>query len=204
MPDFSFEQNCHYERVAGVDEAGCGPWAGPVVASAVTFFEYDEKLWMNLNDSKKLSKTRREQCYDDITNSKKLNYSVGMASVQEIDQLNIAKATCLAMERAILALCEKPDYVLIDGIRKPQIDIPVKLIIKGDSISLSIAAASIVAKVTRDRMMTEIGEMHPEYGWAKNAGYGTSFHQQALQCYGVTSHHRASFAPIRKLLDEAA
>ena len=133
-----------------------------------------------------------------------MNYGVGLASVQEIDQLNIARATCLAMERAILALYEKPDYALVDGIRKPQIDIPVKLIIKGDGISLSIAAASIVAKVTRDHIMAEIGEMHPEYGWAKNAGYGTSFHQNALKCYGITPHHRASFAPIRKLLDEAA
>jgi ribonuclease HII len=204
MPDFSFEQNCPYGRVAGVDEAGCGPWAGPVVASAVTFFEYDEKLWMNLNDSKRLSKAKREQCYDDLTNSKSLIYGVGVASVQEIDQLNIAKATCLAMERAISALCKKPDYVLVDGIRKPQIDIPVKLIVKGDSISLSIAAASIIAKVTRDRIMAEIGEVHPEYGWSKNAGYGTSFHQNALKCCGVTPHHRVSFAPIRKLLDEVA
>jgi ribonuclease HII len=205
MPDFSYERNyCQTGRVAGVDEAGCGPWAGPVVASAVTFFEHDEKLWMNLNDSKKLSKTKREQCYDDLLNSKKLIYGIGMASVQEIDQLNIANATCLAMERAISSLCEKPDYFLVDGIRKPQIDIPLKLIIKGDSLSLSIAAASIIAKVTRDRTMTEIGEAHPEYGWAKNSGYGTSFHQNALKCYGVTSHHRTSFAPIRKLLDEVA
>ena len=204
MPDFSFEQNCGYEKIAGIDEAGCGPWAGPVVASAVIFYEYNEKIWSNLDDSKKLSKAKRESLYDNITNSSQLAYGVGIASVEEIDSLNIAKATCLAMERALSSLNEKPDYVLVDGIRKPQINIPLELIIKGDSRSFSIAAASIVAKVTRDRIMDKIGETYPEYGWSKNAGYGTSFHQQALKCYGVTPHHRRSFLPIRKLIDEAA
>lgn len=204
MPDFSFEQNCGYEKVAGIDEAGCGPWAGPVVASAVIFYEYNENVWSDLNDSKKLSKAKRELLYDSITNSSQVAYGVGIASVEEIDGLNIARATCLAMERAVSSLTVNPDYVLVDGIRRPQIDIPLELIIKGDGRSFSIAAASIVAKVTRDRIMDEIGKTYYEYGWSKNAGYGTSFHQQALKCYGVTPHHRKSFLPIRKLIDEAA
>lgn len=204
MPDFLFEQTSGYQKVVGVDEAGCGPWAGPVVASAVIFFEYNEKPWSKLNDSKKLSKKKRELLYYSLTNSSQLTYGVGIASVEEIDMLNIAKATCLAMQRAIIALPEKPNYILIDGIRKPQINIPFELIVKGDSKSLSIAAASIIAKVTRDQIMDDISKSYPEYGWSKNAGYGTSFHEQALKRLGVTPHHRKSFAPIRKLIEETA
>lgn len=204
MPDFCLEKAYPSTKVVGIDEAGCGPWAGPVVASAVIFFEYDEAFWQDLNDSKKLSKTKREQCYVQLISSSKLVYGMGIASVAEIDKLNIAKATCLAMERAVLALPIQPEFALIDGIREPKINIPLKLIIKGDGISLSIAAASIIAKVTRDRIMAEIGAEHPEYGWSKNAGYGTAFHQNALKYYGITPHHRQSFAPIRNLLNEAA
>jgi len=204
MPDFCLEKNCKYTKIAGIDEAGCGPWAGPVVAASVIFFEHNEELWNDLNDSKKLSKIKREQCYVKLVNSPQLVYGVGIATVTEIDTLNIAKATCLAMERAMLALPEKPEYALVDGIREPKINTPLKLVIKGDSISLSIAAASIIAKVTRDSIMAEIGEKYPEYGWSKNAGYGTALHQHALKCYGVTPYHRTSFSPIRKLINEAA
>ncbi len=203
-PDFRLERECQHLSVAGIDEAGCGPWAGPVVAAAVVFFEHDEAAWQDLNDSKKLVRTKRDQCYAQLTSSAQLVYGVGSASVAEIDTLNIARATCLAMERAVLALPMQPEYALIDGIRKPKINLPLSLVVKGDSLSLSIAAASIIAKVTRDRIMTEIGAKYPEYGWENNAGYGTALHRHALNCYGVTLHHRRSFAPIRQLLNEAA
>ena len=204
MPDFCLERECQYQKVAGIDEAGCGPWAGPVVAASVIFFEYNEALWQGLNDSKKLSKIKREQYYAQLTSSTQLAYGVGITSVDEIDELNIANATCLAMERAVSALPIEPEFALIDGIRKPKINIPLSLVVKGDSLSLSIAAASIIAKVTRDQIMTSLGEEYPEYGWCQNAGYGTALHQHALKCYGVTPHHRKSFAPIRQLLNEAA
>lgn len=203
-PDFCLERECQYLQVAGIDEAGCGPWAGPVVAASVIFFEHDEALWQGINDSKKLTRVKRDKCYEQLISSTQLVYGVGSASLEEIDELNIANATCLAMERAVLALPIRPEYALIDGIRKPKINIPLSLVVKGDSLSLSIAAASIIAKVTRDRIMTEIGEKYPEYGWSKNAGYGTALHHNALKCYGVTPHHRRSFAPIRQLLNEAA
>ncbi|MEI7494089.1 MAG: ribonuclease HII [Alphaproteobacteria bacterium] len=204
MPDFSFEQKIISQKVAGVDEAGCGPWAGPVVAAAVMFFEYNQGLWAGLNDSKKLTTKKREQCFEMLTNSTSLVYGIGSASVEEIDNLNIGNATRLSVERAIAALPIQPEHVLIDGIRKPTINIPFTMIVKGDSLSLSISAASIIAKVTRDRIMTELSKKYPVYCWSKNAGYGTSIHQDALRNYGVTPHHRKSFAPIRALLGEAA
>ncbi len=204
MPDFSFEQKIGSQKVSGIDEAGCGPWAGPVIAAAVIFFEYNQQLWSNLNDSKKLTVKKREQCFEVLTNSASLVYGIGMASVEEIDSLNIANATRLSMERAISALPIQPDHVLIDGIRKPSINIPLTMIVKGDSLCLSIAAASIIAKVTRDRIMTDLAKNYPMYYWSRNAGYGTALHQEALKNHGVTPHHRKSFAPIRVLLGEAA
>lgn len=204
MPDFSFEKNLYSQKVAGVDEAGCGPWAGPVVAAAVMFFEYIEEKWSNLNDSKKLSAQNRKNYFEQLTNSPSLIYGIGLASVEEIDELNISNATCLAMKRALISLSIQPDYVLVDGIRKPLIDIPFTMIIKGDALSLSISAASIIAKVTRDQIMSDLEKDYPEYCWSKNAGYGTVLHQEALKKYGVTLHHRKSFAPIRALLGEAA
>ncbi len=204
MPDFAFEQKLKAQKVAGVDEAGCGPWAGPVVASAVIFLKYDETLWADLNDSKKLTALKRRRCFEVLTNSQQLVYGIGTASVNEIDEFNIGQATRLAMERAISNLPAKPEHVLIDGIRKPSISMPATMIVKGDSLSLSIAAASIIAKVTRDKIMEELDKEHPMYHWSKNAGYGTALHQNALKSHGVTSHHRKSFAPIRALLGEAA
>lgn len=204
MPDFSFEKNLSSKKVAGLDEAGCGPWAGPVVAAAVVFFEYNQEVWNTLNDSKKLTLKKRQQCFELLTNSSSLAYGVGISSVEEIDALNIANATCLAMKRALESLSTRPDHVLIDGNRKPPIDIPFTMIIKGDSLSLSISAASIIAKVTRDRIMHGLGKDYPEYYWSRNAGYGTVLHQEALKNYGVTPHHRRSFAPVRALLGEVA
>jgi len=200
LPNLAFEQ-AHSGLVAGVDEAGRGPWAGPVVAAAVILDQDD--IPPGMNDSKKLSAKRREALYDPILASARA--AVGMASVAEIDELNILGATMLAMRRALRGLfdCDQqgPDFALIDGNRLPP-DLPcgAETIIKGDGKSLSIAAASIVAKVTRDRLMADLDSRFPGYGWKKNQGYGTAEHQQALQHLGVTVHHRTSFAPIQKLI----
>jgi ribonuclease HII len=204
MPDFSFEETYSSKKVAGLDEAGCGPWAGPVVAAAVMFFEYNQETWNALNDSKKLSLKKRQECFELLINSSTLVYGIGISSVEEIDTLNIANATCLAMKRSLESLSMRPDHVLIDGNRKPSIDIPFTMIIKGDSLSLSISAASIIAKVTRDQRMHDLEKDYPEYYWSRNAGYGTALHQKALKKHGVTPHHRRSFAPIRALLGEVA
>jgi ribonuclease HII len=204
MPDFSFEQALQAQKVAGVDEAGCGPWAGPVVAAAVIFLKYDEMLWTDLNDSKKLTAQKREKCFEALIHSPWLVYGIGEASVNEIDSLNIGQATRLAMERAIAALPIQPEHGLIDGIRKPSLNFPTTMIVKGDSLSLSIAAASVIAKVTRDKIMQELDKKYPMYYWSKNAGYGTALHLEALKNHGVTIHHRQSFAPIRALLGEVA
>jgi ribonuclease HII len=184
--------------VAGVDEAGRGPWCGPVVASAVIV---DQSQFLEgVNDSKKLSKAKRERLYDEIF--KNADVGVGEASAQEIDQLNILEATKLAMARAVSKLSVTPDTILVDGNQCLNIEIPSHPIIKGDSLSLSIAAASIVAKVTRDRVMSELAQKYPEYGWESNSGYGTKQHQEALSLYGVTPHHRKSFKPVAKLIRE--
>ncbi len=204
MPDFSFEKRLYLKKIAGIDEAGCGPWAGPVVASAVIFFEYDQTTWTDLNDSKKLTSQKRQKCFETLVNSPLITYGIGSASVDEIDELNIANATRLAMKRAIKDLSVQPEHVLIDGIREPSINIPFTMITKGDGLSLSIAAASIIAKVTRDRIMNDLAKDYPMYHWSKNAGYGTALHQEALKKYGPTPHHRKSFAPIRALLGEVA
>lgn len=204
MPDFSFEKKLAPKKIVGVDEAGCGPWAGPVVAAAVMFFEYNDDIWSKLDDSKKLTMQKRQECFLLLTNSSSLIYGIGFSSVEEIDALNIANATCLAMKRALESLSIQPEHALIDGIRKPQINIPCTMITKGDGISLSIAAASIIAKVTRDQVMSDLEKKYPEYCWSKNAGYGTALHQEALKKYGITPHHRKSFAPIRALLSEVA
>lgn len=205
-PDFSFEKKTGKINVAGIDEAGCGPWAGPVVACAVIFFDYaDSVKWNYLNDSKKLSPAKRLEYFDKITiASKDLTYGIGITSVEEIDNLNIGKATRLAMERAVANLKITPTMALIDGIRAPTLDIPIQMITKGDSLSLSIAAASIIAKVSRDDIMNKLDKIYPQYGWAKNAGYGTARHINAIKEHGITEQHRKSFAPIKKHIQEAA
>lgn len=206
IPSFFFENNTKQKNVIGVDEAGCGPWAGPVVAAAVMFFDYtNHEKWQYLNDSKKLTPSQRQEYFKKITlASDEIIYGIGIASVNEIDKLNIGGATRLAMERAITALTNPPSIALVDGIRAPNLKIPVQLIKKGDSLSLSIAAASIVAKVSRDAIMRTLDKAYPEYGWGNNAGYGTPQHINAIQKHGITEHHRKSFTPIKNYLKEAA
>ena len=183
-------------RIAGIDEAGRGPWAGPVVAAAVVLDQTN--IPAGLNDSKKLSDKKREALYDLIIAS--TNYGIGQASVDEIDELNILNATYLAMARAVDNLEQKPDHCLVDGNRDPKLGISTQTIIKGDQKSLSIAAASILAKVFRDRIMKKLAEKYPHYGWEKNAGYGVPVHKEALRLVGISPHHRKSFKPIRESL----
>jgi ribonuclease HII len=197
VPDFSFESAALDEGLlpCGVDEAGRGPWAGPVVAAAVILDT--NHIPSGLNDSKKLTEVKREALFDPIFSM--ADVGVGIASVEEIDQLNILQANHLAMQRAVAALKARPTLALVDGNRAPPLSIRVQTIIKGDSKSLSIAAASIIAKVTRDRIMVTLDAVHPGYGFAQHKGYGTAAHSQALQRLGPCAIHRKSFAPIAQL-----
>lgn len=190
--------------VAGIDEAGRGPWAGPVVAGAVIFpdLKISDSLAKNLNDSKKLSRAKREALFDELHSSGAI-IGVGSASVEEIDSLNILKATFLAMRRAVENLPARPDFALVDGNKVPPLPCPAEAVVKGDGLSLSIAAASIIAKVTRDRIMDKLASEFPYYGWEKNAGYGTKTHQNGLKLYGVCIHHRKSYAPIQRIIAES-
>ena len=200
MPNFDFERK-HTGLIAGTDEAGRGPWVGPVVAAAVCFpdLKIDDALAGQLNDSKKLSPKKREILFDQIFKSGAL-IGIGQASAAEIDEINILQASFLAMRRALLQINHPIDFVLIDGNRMPKWEWPSETIVGGDGKSLSIAAASIVAKVTRDRLMTDLAKEYPFYGWEKNAGYGTAEHIKGLAEHGVTPYHRKSYAPIKKLL----
>ena len=178
------------ELVCGIDEAGRGPLAGPVCAAAVILPR--ELEIPGLNDSKKLTDKKRRELYDIIT-SEAVAYGIAMASEQEIDEINILQATFLAMERAVAQLNVTPDLALVDGNREPHLPLPVKTVIKGDSRSASIAAASILAKVTRDRLMEELDETYPAYGFAVHKGYGTKRHYEALQEHGPSLIHRMTF-----------
>ena len=203
MPDFEIEDIARRNLapdalIAGVDEVGRGPWAGPVVAAAVILAR--GAVPDGLDDSKALSKARREALFDEITGAATIG--CGMASVAEIDTLNILQASLLAMTRAVEALGSAPHMALVDGNRAPRLACPVKTVVKGDAKSLSIAAASIIAKVTRDRLMAELAIEHPAYGWERNAGYGTAEHREGLQLVGICRHHRKSFAPIRQLMTQ--
>jgi ribonuclease HII len=180
--------------IAGVDEAGRGPLAGPVVAAAVMLD--DLKPVRGLADSKALSARRREQLYDEIR-AKALCCCVAEASVREIDQLNILQATLLAMRRAVEGLRLTPHCVLVDGNRLPVLTMPAQAIVKGDAKVQAIAAASILAKVHRDRLCLELHERYPQYGFAAHKGYPTVEHLQALQQHGACAEHRRSFAPVR-------
>ena len=183
--------------VAGVDEAGRGPLAGPVVAAAVILD--DLKPIKGLADSKQLTALRRERLYDEIR-AKALCCSIAQASVEEIDQLNILQATMLAMRRAVLGLRLKPTKVLVDGNRLPALDVLAEAIVSGDALVPCISAASILAKVTRDRMLCELHMQHPEYGFDRHKGYGTADHLRALQAHGALPVHRRSFAPVARAL----
>ena len=199
-PDFTFEESLMgqgYPLIAGVDEVGRGPLAGPVTAAAVILDP--SNIPQGLNDSKKLSAKRRENLYDLILKSSTV--AVAHVSVEEIDRINILQASLLAMRNAVAALRPQPAHLLIDGNRVPDpINIPAQPIVKGDGKSLSIAAASIVAKTVRDRLMTELSLQNPGYGWEKNAGYPSKQHILALERLGVTPHHRRSFRPVHNIL----
>ena len=194
MPDFEFEEKAKangYKYVCGVDEAGRGPLAGPVCAATVILPQ--NCIIDGLNDSKKLSEKKREQLYDIII-STAISYCISYASVEEIEKYNILGATFLAMNRAIEGLTVKPDFALIDGNRVPKdIKIDCETVIKGDSKSYSVAAASILAKVSRDRLMLKYDEMYPEYGFKKHKGYGTKDHYTAIKQNGICEIHRVSF-----------
>jgi ribonuclease HII len=181
--------------VAGVDEAGRGPLAGPVVAAAVILD--DLKPIKGLNDSKKLSEKRREKLYDEIL-AKALCCSIAEASVQEIDQLNILQATLLAMRRAVDGLRLKPVKVLVDGNRLPVLDVRAEAIVQGDALVPAISAASILAKVHRDRMCAQLHAQYPQYGFDRHKGYGTAEHLKALAEHGPSPWHRISFAPVAR------
>ncbi len=205
MPSFRFELRCHERgegRVAGVDEAGRGPLAGPVHAAAAVIdrARATRKLLQLIDDSKKLNHERREEAYEAMIASGAVQFAVAEASVEEIDRLNILQATFLAMRRAVQALALPPEMVLVDGNRAPpQLGCRAETIVGGDAHSYSIAAASIFAKVTRDRYMTKLAETFPGYGWESNRGYGSAQHLDALTLLGPTPHHRMSFAPLRAL-----
>ncbi len=203
MPSFEFEDKIS-GKVAGIDEAGRGPWAGPVVAGAAVFLErnVDEFLLKNLDDSKKLSAKKREALYEKLIEANKKGQvliGIGEASVEEIDKLNILQATFLAMKRAKEALGVNPDFVLVDGNQKPQgIGCECATLVKGDAKSYSIAAASILAKVYRDRLMKDLAEKYPYYAFEKNAGYGTKAHIEGINNYGIVSGvHRETYKPVR-------
>jgi ribonuclease HII len=204
MPDFQLESNLT-GRIAGIDEAGLGPWAGPVSAAAVVLDQANlpDALRDGLDDSKKLSPRTRDALFDALHEQARLgnvDIGVGLSSVAEIERDNILAATMTAMARAVTDLDRPVDIALVDGNRVPNLTCTVQTVVKGDQRSLSIAAASIIAKVTRDWIMAELDAQHPGYGWAHNAGYGTAEHRAALLQLGVTPHHRRSFKPIAALL----
>lgn len=199
-PDFEFERDLHnrgFARVAGVDEVGRGPLAGPVTAAAVVLDP--ARIPEGLNDSKKLTKRARERLNIEIMEVAEV--SIAHASVEEIDEINILRASHLAMTRALDGLKTPVDYALIDGNMLPRgLILPAQAIIKGDGRSVSISAASIVAKICRDCVMLSLAQQHPGYGWETNAGYGSKSHMQALRNLGPTPHHRRSFKPVHNML----
>ena len=188
MPSIKFEKSFS-GIICGIDEAGRGPWAGPVVAAAVIL---GPKKPRGINDSKKMTAEKREELYSRLVDTAK--YGVGQASVEEIDRINILQATKLAMLRAYEALAVECDHALIDGNQLPNLPCRMQYVIKGDAISFSIAAASIIAKVTRDRILLQLHEEFPHYGWNSNKGYCAKYHQQAVEKHGLTVHHRRAWS----------
>ena len=216
MPDLALELAHGADRgriVIGIDEAGRGPWAGPVVAAAVWLNPVGPRpaFFGEFDDSKTLPPKVRDRLYTQIMHESRtqrpppLVVATGQASVAEIDRINVLQGTFLAMRRAVEALTfpkgARPDVALVDGNRTPELPCPAVHIVKGDSQSLSIAGASIVAKVTRDRLMDGLAATHPGYGWERNRGYGTAEHRAALKTLGVTPEHRRSFRPIREIIN---
>ena len=203
MPDFAIERGCA-GMVCGVDEAGRGPLAGPVVAAAVILDRrrFRGILRRELDDSKVLSREAREACFAALLASAKIG--VGAASAREIDRINILRASLVAMRRAVAALGLMPDIALVDGNIAPPLPCPIKTVVKGDALSFSIAAASVIAKVTRDRIMRTLACRYPGYGWETNVGYSTVEHFDGIGRLGVTPHHRRSFEPVRQALSRPA
>jgi ribonuclease HII len=195
MPDFSYEKRLG-GLVAGVDEVGRGPLAGPVVAAAAILpARLPRGLAGSIDDSKKLTAARRVEVLAALR-AAGAEFALAAASVAEIERLNILQASLLAMRRAIARLPHVPDHVLVDGNKAPGCAMPCTTIIGGDGISLSVAAASIAAKVLRDRLMVRLAARYPEYGWATNAGYGAAVHRMAILAHGATPHHRMAFGPL--------
>lgn len=199
MPDLSLESQLG-GVVCGIDEVGRGPLCGPVIAAAVILdpTKLPQRLRDRLDDSKALSKRLREELAELVPQTALIGF--GEASVEEIDRINILQATMLAMRRAYDCLGRTADHALVDGNRPPDLPCPVRCVVKGDSLSLSIAAASVVAKVRRDALMSELAVLYPGYGWERNAGYGTAEHLDALKRLGPTPHHRRSFAPVAQYM----
>ena len=199
MPDLRLER-AQTGTVVGIDEAGRGPWAGPVAAAAVVLDaeRLPDSLRNGLDDSKKLRPARRAELYAVLSGYARIG--VGVAEAEEIDAVNILAATMAAMARAVENLGIAPDSALVDGNRAPALPCPATCVVRGDGQSLSIAAASVVAKVTRDRLMADLARVHPGYGWERNAGYGTAEHRAALERLGVSPQHRRSFAPVLNIL----
>jgi ribonuclease HII len=201
-PDLAFETALGRDAggpIAGLDEAGRGPWAGPVVAAAVILDP--ARLPSGIDDSKQLSEAARERLFDVIHDSALVG--VGIVGPAEIDRVNILQATFTAMRQALAALPSAPAAALVDGNRDPHLPCRCQLLVKGDARSLSIAAASIIAKVTRDRLMRLLAADYPDYGFERHKGYGTPAHLAALDRHGPTPHHRRSFAPVRRIIERA-
>jgi ribonuclease HII len=202
LPSFRFEQEAALEgasRIAGVDEAGRGPLAGPVVAGAVVL--QPDKPIEGLNDSKLLSARVRERLFGEIQ-EKAVAIGVGVVSVETINRINILQAARLAMTRAVAELVPQPDFLLIDGPIKLDLDVPQRSLVGGDRLSLSVAAGAIIAKVTRDRIMTDLHERFPAYGFNRNQGYGTQEHREAIHKYGITPVHRIHFRGVKEHAQE--
>lgn len=195
IPDFSLEKESGFDLVAGVDEAGRGPLCGPVVAAAVIFPNHEIEIPVIIRDSKQMTPHMRAVAYEWIIQN--TIWACAECSPIEIDELNILWASMLAMQRAVKKLSSSPQFCLIDGNRLPD-NLIGKPIVKGDAKSLSIAAASIIAKETRDKIMHDLAKQYPEYGWDKNAGYPTASHLQAIDKYGINMHYRKSFGPIKE------
>jgi ribonuclease HII len=203
MPSLRYEKKAYKngaEIIAGIDEAGRGPLAGPVVAAAA-ILPQNFKHHKTLNDSKQLSEQQREEIYAELTATPEFYWAVGVSDVDVIDHYNILRATWRAMQLALDNLYIHPDHVLVDGLRVPLIGVNQTAIVKGDAKSFSIAAASVIAKVTRDRMMLTIHEQFPQYNFARHKGYGTPEHLAALGQYGPSPVHRKSFAPVRQAIE---
>lgn len=203
IPDFSLEKKTGKKIIAGTDEAGRGPLCGPVVAGAVVFKKYDFDDMPIIRDSKQMSEKQRNIAYDWIINNPDIIWGVGQCSAAEIDEMNILQASLTAMVRAINALGIKPEYCLIDGNKMPK-DLIGEPVVKGDAKSLSIAAASIIAKVSRDRIMKKLAEKYPQYDWDKNAGYPTQQHLQAIDKYGINEHYRKTYRPVKERIEKNA